>query len=182
MSPVGGHQDGGGWSTGSARGGCGSWVCLAWRKDGFRTVSSSPLVLTGKRLKRWGQVLSSGVRWLRQWAKVQTRQVQIHIRRKNFPHEDIQTIDPLQRSCTVSVLEGFQTQLGKALSNLFWSHRWPCFGGEVALETSWGPFPPELCYHSGVTAWLKCQLKAERCNYYPAPCLHFQSTACDYAT
>jgi len=36
--------------------------------------------------------------------------------------------------------------LDKAPGNLVWSQSWPCIEPEVGLETSWGPFQPELSY------------------------------------
>lgn len=42
--------------------------------------------------------------------------------------------------------EVFKSWLEKALSNLIWSHGWPCPEQETGLEISRGPFPPEFSY------------------------------------
>lgn len=132
----------------------------------------------GARGRKCSQVLNTGAWWEdgRTWAKVQTREVWMDIRRKIFPREGSQAMDPGHRKVLPSLsLEVFKPQLGKGPSNLFWSH---CYFGQ---EISWGPLPAELAYHSWVTAWLKRQLKVEWHDDYSTPCLHFQSTAYDYA-
>lgn len=132
------------------------------------------LVLNGLNSRAWWE----DRRW---WAKVQTREVQMNIRRKSLPYEGSEAMDPAHREVVPFLpLEVFKPQLGKTPGNLFWSHSWPCFGQEVGLEASWGPLPLELAYHSWTTTWLKCQIKAQWCVHYPAPCLPFQNAACDY--
>lgn len=39
--------------------------------------------------------------------------------------------------CSISFPRGFQDLNGKALVNLAWGQKWPCFEQMVALETSW---------------------------------------------
>lgn len=50
------------------------------------------------------------------------------------------------RGCWVCILKGFQNLTEQ--SNLVWSQSLPCFEQEVGVETSWGPFTPQLSYKS----------------------------------
>lgn len=58
------------------------------------------------------------------------------------PHDDSQATE--HGTELFPALEVFKTQTDEALSNPVWSPNWPDFQQEVGLETSQGPFQPEL--------------------------------------
>lgn len=62
-----------------------------------------------------------------------------------FHHEVGQTVEyAAQGGCAISILRGFQDQLGPSSSSVVRSKSWPGSEQEVGLETSWGSIKPEL--------------------------------------
>lgn len=138
-----GHHDGQGWSTCPVRASWGSWACSAWRRHGSRRNLTLVSVHMGSLMRRIFTVVY--VRKMREQIGSWNGRFGVDIRR-NFITIRIpssRTGGPV-RGCAASFLGGFQTRLGKALSNLIWPHSWPWFQQEAWQETFWSPFTLEL--------------------------------------
>lgn len=62
-----------------------------------------------------------------------------------FHHEVGQAVEyTAQGGCAISILRGFQDQLGPSPGSVVRSKSWPGSEQEVGLETSWGSIEPEL--------------------------------------
>lgn len=55
-------------------------------------------------------------------------------------------------SSSIDIAQSSSSKVFKTQMDMVWSHSWPCFEKEVELETSCGPFQPELSCDS-VIAW-----------------------------
>lgn len=126
-----------GWSTCPGKKGWGTEACSGWRMDGFEGTQQLPPMPRGRSLRdraRPFTVAHNGM-MANKGQKLKQERFRLDTRKNFFPVRTVRQWNSFRPEQSPA-LKSFKTRLDQALSDLVWSHGWPCSEKEVGLEAS----------------------------------------------
>lgn len=160
-----------GWNIPAVRIGWVSWACWVWGRGEFREIYKQP---TGTCEEIIGKIEpDSSQLYIVEERDNRNKLNPVRFRLdkgRNFNDEDYEAMGrDARRLCVVSFPTGFRMWQDKALGSQVWSQSWLCFEEKAHIETSWGPFHPELFCD---LLWLPRKLDSSRAGVSTFPERH----------